>query len=79
MRSYVITVSGGEAQNYALSYESGKLTVTVPVGIENLMKAGKVFDIYDMSGRKVRRQTTTLNDLPSGVYIIGDKKVVVRK
>lgn len=76
---YVITVSGGEAQNYELSYESGKLTVTVPNGIESLMKAGKAFDIYDLSGRKVRRQATTLVDLPGGVYIIGGKKVVVRK
>ncbi len=31
-----------------------------------------------MSGRKVRRQTTTLNDLPRGVYIIGGRKQVVR-
>ena len=76
---YVITVSGGEARNYELTYVSGKLTVTVPSGIENLMKAGKAFDIYDVSGRKVRRQATTLDDLPGGVYVIGGKKVVVRK
>ena len=75
---YVIMVSGGEAENYALTYENGTLTVTVPSGIEEQMKGGKTFDVYDMSGRKVRRQTTTLNDLPKGVYIIGGRKQVVR-
>ena len=75
---YVITVSGGEAQNYALTYQSGRLTVTVPSSIEELMKAGKTFDVYDVNGRKVRRQTTTLKDLPKGVYIIDGKKLVVR-
>ena len=36
------------------------------------------FDVYDLSGRKVRRHATTLNDLPKGVYVIGGRKQVVR-
>jgi hypothetical protein len=52
---------------------------TDPTGIESTeCNAGEGFDVYDMSGRKVRRQTTTLNDLPKGVYIIGGRKQVVR-
>ena len=75
---YVITVSGGEAENYALIYADGTLTVTVPSSIGDLVKAGEAFDVYDMSGRKVRRHATTLNDLPKGVYIIGGRMQVVR-
>ena len=75
---YVITISGGEAQNYALTYQSGRLTVTIPSNIEELMKAGMTFDVYDMSGRKIRHQATTLQDLPKGVYIVGGQKVVLK-
>ena len=75
---YAITVSGGEAENYELTYQSGKLTVTVPSGIAELMKSGRPFDVYDVKGRKVRRQVTTLKGLKKGVYIIDGKKVVVR-
>ena len=40
------------------------------------------FDVYDFCGHKVRTATQTLDDLPMGVYIVGNKghmrKVVVR-
>lgn len=52
---------------------------TTPDDVTALTASGGTFDIYDMIGRKVRRQATTLDDLPGGVYIIGGKKVVVRK
>ena len=76
--SYPIKVSGGKAKNYELTYQSGKLTVTVPSGIAELMKSGRPFDVYDVKGRKVRNQVTTLKDLEKGIYIINGKKVVVR-
>jgi len=75
--TYPITVSGGEARNYELRYVNGRLTVTIPSSINELMES-ETFDVYDMSGRKVRRQATTLKDLPKGVYIIDGKKIVVR-
>lgn len=37
----------------------------------------KVFDIYDLQGRKVRSHTNTTEGLPKGVYIIGKQKVIV--
>jgi hypothetical protein len=33
-------------------------------------------DVYDLSGRKVRTGTTSLEGLPSGIYIVGGRKVV---
>ena len=34
------------------------------------------FDVYDLSGRKVRHQVTSLNGLPKGIYIVNGKKVL---
>ena len=35
-------------------------------------------NIYDLQGRKVKATATTLESLPKGIYIINNKKVVVR-
>ena len=75
---YPITVSGGEAQNYKLSYVDGVLTVVEASGIGELITIGKPLDVYTMSGQKVCCQGTSLKDLPRGIYIIGGKKVVIR-
>jgi uncharacterized protein YjdB len=34
------------------------------------------FDVYDLSGRKVRHQATSLDGLPNGVYIVNGKKIL---
>ena len=73
---YAVTVSGAEAQNYAISYVDGVLVVTVEDSIKDLLKTGQPFDIYTTTGKLVRRNATTLRGLPHGVYIIGGKKVV---
>ena len=39
----------------------------------------KAFDVYDMSGRKVRTAATSLNGLPKGVYIVNGRKVLLAK
>jgi hypothetical protein len=36
----------------------------------------KVFDVYNLCGQKVKSKTTSLDDLPQGVYIINGKKVM---
>ena len=74
---YDITVSGGEAQNYAFTYVNGKLTVTVPDGINDVSSDLK-FNIYTTTGLLVKRDTTTLNGMPKGVYIVNGTKVVVK-
>jgi hypothetical protein len=73
---YDITVSGGEAQNYAFTYVGGKLTVTVPSGIASLVLSTPA-DVYSLTGRKLRSQATSLQGLPRGVYVVNGRKVVV--
>ncbi len=74
---YAIVLGGGEADNYELVYVDGKLTVTVPSAIAELTANG-AFDVYDVRGRKIRHQVTTLKGLPKGVYIVRGKKVMIK-
>ena len=34
------------------------------------------FDVYDLSGRKVAHQVTSLDGLPNGIYIVNGKKML---
>jgi uncharacterized protein YjdB len=36
------------------------------------------FDVYDLSGRKVLNQVTSLDGLPNGIYIVNGRKVVIK-
>jgi len=48
-------------------------------GIETIEEAPAInepYDVYDLSGRKVRNQVTSLDGLPAGVYIVNGKKVL---
>jgi len=50
--------------------------------IENLDESPAVvepYDVYDLSGRKVRHQVTSLDGLPDGVYIVNGKKVLKKQ
>ncbi len=70
---YEITVSGAEAENYEFNYVSGVLTITVPVGIGDVIDEVTIpTSIYDLSGRKVQTPQR-------GVYIIDGKKKVITK
>ena len=48
-----------------------------PTGISGLENA-ETFDVYDMTGRKVRSQCHSLEGIASGVYIINGKKTVIK-
>jgi hypothetical protein len=74
---YEIVLSGGEAQNYDLTYENGILTVVVPAGISEILTSHPV-DIYTLQGRRIRTKATTLEGLPAGIYLINGKKIVVK-
>lgn len=75
---YAVTVAGAEAQNYEISYTAGVLVVTVSSGV-NVVKDGvEPFAVYSLAGVLVRRQTTTLKGLPSGVYLVKGQKIIVR-
>jgi uncharacterized protein YjdB len=48
-------------------------------GIEDLDERPAVeepFDVYDLSGRKVANQVTSLDGLPHGIYIVNGKKIL---
>ena len=47
--------------------------------IENAPAAISPFDVYDLSGRKVLNQTTSLDGLPDGIYIVNGKKILKKK
>jgi hypothetical protein len=36
----------------------------------------QLFDVYDLSGRKVAHQVTSLEGLPNGIYIVNGKKML---
>ena len=74
---YEIYVSGGEAENYELSYQSGTLTVHPYSGIVGVTFEHPV-NVYSIQGVPVRMQTTSLVGLPRGVYIVEGRKVTVK-
>ena len=45
---------------------------------EGADEAVKTFDVFDLQGRKVASQVTSLDGLPEGIYIVNGKKVVKR-
>jgi hypothetical protein len=70
--TYPITVSGGAAQNYALTYTQGTLTIKEkPSGIDDLpsdQMANPV--VYNLGGQRLEKPR-------KGINIIGGKKVFV--
>lgn len=61
---YDIVVSGGEAQNYELTYVAGKLTVTVPDAIgEATQTDSYIVRIYTVGGKPQK-------ELQRGVNIV---------
>lgn len=78
---YAIVVSGGKAKNYVFNYVAGVLTVTdATSGISNprTFEATEPFDIYSFSGQLVQRNATTTEGLAKGVYIVKNKKYIVK-
>ena len=48
-------------------------------GIRTILNTdGRAFDVFDLNGRKVKAKTISTEGLPKGVYIINNKKVVIR-
>ena len=58
--------------------DSDKSSITsYSSGVQSIMKDAAPNDVYDLSGRKVKSATSTLDGLPNGVYIYGGKKIVI--
>jgi hypothetical protein len=74
---YEIVVSGGEAENYELTYKNGTLIVIESTGIATI-SITQPADVYILHGHKVRTKATTLDGLPKGIYIVNGHKVIVK-
>jgi hypothetical protein len=80
---YPIVISGGEADNYEFRYTQGVLKVLPdPTGITSIqsdaLENAGVTNIYTLDGRKVLSTDNNLKDLPSGIYVIKRKKLIVK-
>jgi len=76
--TYDVVVSGAEAQNYAISYVKGTLTIEEnQTGIAEI-NVSHPTEVYTLQGQKVRKQTTTLDGLSTGIYVVNGRKVSVK-
>lgn len=78
----VLSVPNGCVEAYQTAEGWKEFTHIVEMGsshINGIITNDNAFDVYSISGCKVRTQTTTIEDLPKGVYIINGRKVVKRQ
>ena len=52
------------------------LPIKTSTRIYGIEADGEVFDVYSLSGQKVKSKTTSLDGLPHGIYIVKGKKVI---
>ena len=69
-----VTVIGSASSRALDGDDDDELT-----GIEENVVAVEPFDVYDLSGRKVLHQVTSLDGLPDGIYIVNGKKILKKK
>ncbi len=69
---YAIVISGATAQNYAITFVNGVLTVQEPSAITGVKADQQATELYDMQGRRVATDRR-------GLYIDRTKRRVVRR
>ena len=53
------------------------LPIKTSTGINGIEQTdGEPFDVFTLSGQKVKSKTTSLDGLPHGIYIVKGKKVI---
>lgn len=53
------------------------LPIKTATGIQGVSQTDEgPFDVYNLNGRKVKSQATSLDGLPRGIYIVKGKKVM---
>ena len=62
-----------------LSLEGGNKDGVTEIDEVETSVAIEPFDVYDLSGRKVLHQVTSLDGLPDGIYIVNGKKILKKK
>lgn len=75
---YPIGIYGATSDRYDIRYVSGILTVKEPSGIREVVSTQRPTNVYTATGVLVRRQATTLEGLPKGIYVVNGRKVIVR-
>lgn len=76
----MVVSQNGTKTTLALS-DLSKMFFSTTSGIqqtENEPATKRSEDIYDLSGRKIINQSSSLKTLPKGIYIVGGRKVVVK-
>lgn len=68
------TVSGSEVNSLHLRLDGIETSIS---GVQT-GQDGQAFDIYTLSGIKVRSQAATTDGLPKGIYLINGKKHIVK-
>jgi len=71
-RAYFSAHPGVDVKQILLSFEDAEA-----LGIDVMKLQQKPVDVYTVSGLLIRRNATTLDGLPRGLYIVGKKKVVI--
>lgn len=67
-----------DAVSYNCANATFNITVTASTFISRILASGKPFDVFTLSGQKVRSQATTLEGLSKGIYIVEGRKVVIK-
>ena len=68
-----VTVLAG-SESRSIEGDDDEATGIDEVNIEST--EAQPYDVYDLSGRKVAHQVTTLEGLPNGIYIVNGKKML---
>ena len=64
------------ATSSSRSLEGDDTDVTGIESIDEQPALAEPYDVYDLSGRKVRHQVTSLDGLPDGIYIVNGRKIL---
>ena len=71
-RGYFSAKAGAGVKQLVITFEDADA-----LGIDVVELQQKPVDVYTVSGLLIRRNATTLDGLPRGLYIVGKKKVVI--
>ena len=74
-RAYITCVGGSDAKYLNLYVVDDDATKIVDLATGTEVNLG---DVYSIGGQLVRKNPTTLEGLPAGIYVVGGKKVVIR-
>lgn len=81
LETCILYVPEGSVDKYKAAEVWKEFKNILPIsstGIRTVLNAdGQPFSVYNLNGRKVKANTTSIDGLPKGVYIIKNRKIVV--